>query len=81
VDIMTLDEALDASPAKVAINTTARENIMAHKSSDGALAVFKQMPDTRKWAHAPMNHALALDVDTNAWQPAQQRPYLRRPTH
>lgn len=68
---MTMDEALDASPIHVAINTTGSEYTAVRRHPDGGLAAFRRLPNEPVWSHAPINHAAAVGVDTNAWKPVQ----------
>lgn len=76
---MTLEEALDASPVRVAINTTGRENALVRQYTNGALAAFKQRAEGPGWTQAPSNHAATVGVDTNAWEPVREQAQLSVP--
>lgn len=77
--IMTVDEAPHVSPFGEAFNMTGREPTAVRRDADGALAAFKQQPGDPEWKHAAINHAAAVGVDTNGWEPVRERSQVRLP--
>ena len=76
---MTLEQAIDASPVRVAINTTGRENALVRRYTNGTLAAFQQRTEGPGWTQAPLNHASAVGVDSNAWEPGREQSQLSIP--
>jgi hypothetical protein len=70
---MTLHAALDVSQFHIALNTTGSEPALVRRYMNGRLAAFKPKSPGPGWTQAPINHAVAVDVDANAWVPVQDQ--------
>jgi hypothetical protein len=75
-DTMTLNEALNASPPHVAINTTGSERAMVRRYTNGGLQAFKPKSPGPGWTHAPIDHAVAVGVDASAWEAVQSQAQI-----
>lgn len=74
---MQLDPAIDASPVGAARNRSRPQKLLVWRDTNthGAYITYVKRTDTGEYVPAPgINYAMAIGVDTEAWEPLAAMP-------